>query len=186
MGSSLETADTSPGTRCRISHVLAQMNYPVLALCCNMRTELSHSGRDVGRGQVFPHPCAEDSCLVPRRGRRQREGRRAWRAWAPRQARSGERASPAPARFAGLGEGNGAPAFRRAASKVFGETSVLLWGIFLVVSVSQLLLTARANYANVCTACWSASSQDLLLCPVDFTVVCLWRLVSGFEVSECG
>lgn len=68
MGSSPETADTNPGTGCRISRIVTQMNYPVLALCCNTRTELSHSGRDVGPGQVFPHPCAVDCCLAQSTG----------------------------------------------------------------------------------------------------------------------
>ncbi|KAM9010486.1 mitogen-activated protein kinase kinase kinase 20-like isoform 2-T2 [Ara ararauna] len=61
MGSSLETADTGLGTGCRISHIVTQMNYCVLALCYNMQTELSHSGRDIYHGQVFPHPCAKHS-----------------------------------------------------------------------------------------------------------------------------
>lgn len=64
LGSSLETADTSLGTGCRISHNVTQMNYPVLALCYNVQTELSHSGREIYHGQVFPHPCVKCSGLA--------------------------------------------------------------------------------------------------------------------------
>lgn len=56
---------TNLGTGCRISCIVTQNNYRVLALCYNMQKELSHSGRDVLRSQVFPHPCAERSCLAP-------------------------------------------------------------------------------------------------------------------------
>lgn len=64
LGSSLETADTNLGTGCRISHNVTQMNYPVLALCYNVQTELSHSGREIYHGQVFPHPCEKRSGLA--------------------------------------------------------------------------------------------------------------------------
>lgn len=89
MGSSLETADTGLGTGCRISHIVTQMNYCVLALCYNMQTELSHFGRGIYHGQVFPHPCVKHSsecrqrawcvlwcrCLPARTVRGQRGGR---------------------------------------------------------------------------------------------------------------
>lgn len=215
MGSSLKTADTNLGTGCRISHLVTQLNYHVLALCYNTRTELSHPGRDVCHGQVFPHPCVKLSCLAPSasnlcmpgrcapcRGSVRRAG--AVCRWCCLQAACA--AGPACASSV-LGRGGswagvpgvpellgklGAESVRPSAlrsprgrqqracrpqSHIHGvqETLVSLWGIFLVISFSQLFVIAHANYANICTGCWSVSSRALfLLCPMAFTVACFW------------
>lgn len=174
------------------------MNYPVLALCYNVQTELSHSGREICHGQVFPHPCAKCSSLArsavgargvcqgatarrsPLLASRRRggvclvwamaaRGRRAWRAWAGRHPGAESTLPVCP-----QGRQRRACLLQSCFQGV-QETSGLLWGILLVVSVPQLLLIACANYPNFSTACWNASSQALfLLWPVDFTVVCFW------------
>lgn len=62
-GSSLKTAEAGLGTGCRISHIATQINYCVLTLCCNMRTELTHLEKDFCCGQVFLHP-GEECCYL--------------------------------------------------------------------------------------------------------------------------